>query len=632
MTLTLLALAVVLGFQLFRVLFPLAFDLSETAGSVNAGLLAFGIFLAGPLLAAPLRRALGARWALSLGLLGAAVVRAAIQLARPVPLWLAAVGVGSVLLGWTVLLHEIRSVRRDNATVIVVGLVLGMSIDTALRAVSWSWDLAWKDGAAPMLLTLALVGAILGLLPAGIGGVQRRSADGSSGPAAPVGAVTLLLLGPFLMLEVLFLQSGAFAASASGASLPVATALVLLGDGLAIAAIGLASGRRVGRVEVLIAAALLIVASALLRGVEGPVVGLAVLAGQPFAALLLFLGLSTGRMRPDPWRTSAAFAGGVLMFLVLTFLYQVHYDLPLPFPNAVLPTVAALILSAPVLLPRRASDLQSSSTWWAAVPLVLLAVPATLALARAEPQTEPTETRGRFRLVSYNVHMAVNTHGQVDPEAIARVIDSENPDVIVLQEVARGWVTNGMMDVAEWLSDRLGMAYVFAGAADGQFGNAIFSRLPILEHRSGLLGQFDGTMERGYVWAVVEVGGCREPVNVIVTHLQHREQDTPTRLRQIGVLLEAWGGASPAVIAGDMNNLPDSEEVVRFLHVGLVSAQDEAGLGNLPTSWQDDTRIDYIFATADLALSGFTRPSSRASDHLPLAVTVTPVRGTTGCA
>lgn len=617
MTLALFALGVTLGLQLFRVMFPLAFDLSESAGSIDAGLFTGAVFAAGPLLAAPLRRVLGGRGALALGLAGAAAVRVAIQILRPVPLWTAALGVGLILLGLTLLIHELRVGRRDGATAIVVGLLLGMSLDTALRAVSWSWDLAWRDGPGPRLVVLALVAALLGLLPAGLGEIERRRRATRSGPTA---ATTLLLLGPFLMLEVLFLQSVAFVASASRVSLPAAAALVLLGDGLGILSVGWVGGRKPSRPEVIGGGLVLVAAGALLRAIDGPVVGLAVVIGGALAATLLFVGLSSGKGPAAAWRTSSGFAGGIIVFLGLAFAYQVHYDIPLPFPNGLLPPAAALILAVPVVAPLRAPEPRSFSRSWAAIPIALLAVPLVMALTRDE-RLAPAS--GSLRLLDYNVHMAVNTQGQVDPEAIARVIEAEDPDVVVLQEVARGWVTNGMMDVAEWMSARLGMPYVYAPAADGQFGNAVLSRLPILEQSSGRLGRFEGTMDRGYVRTVIDVGGGRS-VNVIGTHLQHREQDTPTRLRQIEVLLEAWGGRDRTVIAGDMNDFPGSEEVARFLSEGFVSAQDEAGEGDLPTSWQDGTRIDYVFAAPDLALSGFTRPYSRASDHLPLAVTVTP--------
>ena len=55
------------------------------------------------------------------------------------------------------------------------------------------------------------------------------------------------------------------------------------------------------------------------------------------------------------------------------------------------------------------------------------------------------------------------------------------------------------------------MEYVFAPAADGQFGNAILSDLPMEEIDSGLLPD-DGSQERSYL--VVEVTTAAGPVRL----------------------------------------------------------------------------------------------------------------------
>ncbi|HXF71461.1 MAG TPA: endonuclease/exonuclease/phosphatase family protein, partial [Actinomycetota bacterium] len=370
-----------------------------------------------------------------------------------------------------------------------------------------------------------------------------------------------------------------------------------------------------------VAGAGLVAAGVAVRGVSGPAFLLAPAVGLPASTLLLARVLA-GPRRAGFGRTAAGFAGGGLLFVALAFVYQAAYDLAIPFPNAAVPAAAAVLLAVPGLVGRSApvplAAGGAAGRWPVAVPLALLVVPLGLALARS---AEVAPAAGPwFRVVDYNVHNGVSPLGEVDPEAIARVIEAQDPDVVILQEVARGWVTNGMMDLGEWLSARLRMPMVFGPAADRQFGNAILSRLPIVERGAGLLGRFGGTMDRGYVWAVVDVAGAR--VEVIGAHLAHRPEDRATRLRQIGRLLEAWGGRSPAVIAGDMNAEPGSPEIERFLRAGLRSAQELAGAGDLPTFPSTGEPIDHIFATEDLSPSGFARPSSRASDHLPIAVTL----------
>jgi endonuclease/exonuclease/phosphatase family metal-dependent hydrolase len=111
---------------------------------------------------------------------------------------------------------------------------------------------------------------------------------------------------------------------------------------------------------------------------------------------------------------------------------------------------------------------------------------------------------------------------------------------------------------------------------------------------------------------------------VIDVHLQHQER-TKTREAQIRELLRVWDGQRPAVIGGDMNTQPDEANLRLFLDTGLVSVQDEAGLGHLPTATEEAVRgdrVDYVFVTQDVSFRDVVVPYSFASDHLPIAVTV----------
>ncbi len=66
--------------------------------------------------------------------------------------------------------------------------------------------------------------------------------------------------------------------------------------------------------------------------------------------------------------------------------------------------------------------------------------------------------------MSYNVHLGIDSDGQLDLEQVAPVVDGEHPDVVTLQEVVRGWPGAGGIDLAQWLSHRLRMSYVYAGS------------------------------------------------------------------------------------------------------------------------------------------------------------------------
>ena len=178
------------------------------------------------------------------------------------------------------------------------------------------------------------------------------------------------------------------------------------------------------------------------------------------------------------------------------------------------------------------------------------------------------------------------------------------------------------MDLAEWLSQRLRMPYRFAPAADGQFGNVILSRLPIVRTEAVSLPQVNGAMRRSYVLVTVSVGGGRR-LTVIDAHLEGSDPDHHDQTQR---LLTDWGGAPYTVIAGDMNMQPDDPDVALFEGAGLVSAQDQAGQGSTATASHPKfpgDRVDWIFGTNDVSFSSFGVGSSDASDHLPLEVTIT---------
>ena len=88
---------------------------------------------------------------------------------------------------------------------------------------------------------------------------------------------------------------------------------------------------------------------------------------------------------------------------------------------------------------------------------------------------DPTSTPGQLpiRIMSYNLHSGFDVTGRLNLEGIAQAIEAEQADVIGLQEVSRGWVLDGSVDMLTWLSQRLNLPYVWAPTADPLWGNAI---------------------------------------------------------------------------------------------------------------------------------------------------------------
>ena len=195
--------------------------------------------------------------------------------------------------------------------------------------------------------------------------------------------------------------------------------------------------------------------------------------------------------------------------------------------------------------------------------------------------------------------------------------------MVTLQEVTRGWLISGSLDIAEWLSIRLGMPYYYAPAADGQFGNLVLSRITINNWDYQPLPLGGVMMARSYLRAEFETDG--DPAYLINTHLHHITEDTAVRIPQVQRVVAAWNGTPRTVITGDMNAQPGDADVVQYTQGGLISAQDTAGNPDAFTfsSYDPFERIDWIFASPDVEFSHFQIGDTTASDHLPLAVTVT---------
>src|SRR5690606_23766111 len=151
--------------------------------------------------------------------------------------------------------------------------------------------------------------------------------------------------------------------------------------------------------------------------------------------------------------------------------------------------------------------------------LVLLAAPAWLAVTTPRPADAGDDPA--VRVVTFNIHSAVDSHGRLDPEQVARVLEEQDAGVVLLQEVSRGWPIGGGLDSVSWLARRLGTEYAYGPAADRQFGNAVLADRPIRSSWSGRMDRGEGPMHRGYVGVEVAAGGTT--LRVWSTHLQHRD-------------------------------------------------------------------------------------------------------------
>ncbi len=285
----------------------------------------------------------------------------------------------------------------------------------------------------------------------------------------------------------------------------------------------------------------------------------------------------------------------------------------------------------------------------------------------------------RLRVMTLNIW---NRQGpwEARRELIRKGLRELSPDVVALQEVLRLAVPDGSqaLSQADDLARDLGyqVAYGPAWNLDRHglldFGNAVLSRLPILEQHNVTLPNPMRHETRGLLYTLL--GGPSWQVPFFVTHLDWQLDLSPVRCQQVAFVTETMAtleaaargreGADvlPAILAGDFNAEPESDEIryLRGRH-GLVGPGGETrgvyfadafGLcGDGPGETfsrsnpyaarerEPNRRLDYLFiGSLDKDLRGeplsarrcFTEPEGGvfASDHFGVLAEVQVARRT----
>ncbi|MDZ7577296.1 MAG: endonuclease/exonuclease/phosphatase family protein [Candidatus Nanopelagicales bacterium] len=601
-----------------RVLVPLVYELREDAGTVTAALAALAVFL-GPFVAAPIRRAVGPRGARVLVAVLLAASTVGMQFVHPIPVWLAAGATVFSLVLLTLLLHGYRSGGSERGRAFALAVVIGLAVDSTLQALTGTWGTQWQSGLPADPVTVALAAVLLASIPSAL---STLGGPGEGCETRILDVLPTLALGPFLMLQLSFAENIAFVDAVGGLSLVGGTAVVL--GGQLVAACLIIWNVIENRVAFRLAAGLILVALAWpLTEASGLGATVAIICTSALLGPLLASSLAAGaepRQR-GAWRTSVAVGIGSLLFMLLAFLYQIDITNPLPIPRVALPVAAAVIVALCAMPGSRAAVSLRKS--WIVIPVALL-VAAPLVVWGTSSRPAAVEGNGRsLRILDWNVHSAVGEGGMLDPAAIADVIEQQHADVVVLQEVTRGWLIAGATDEAEWLSRRLGMSYAWSQAADSQFGNLLLSRFPIVDSEAVPFPYVDGPQHRSFVKADIDIG-AGTTVTVFGAHLE--SNTARTHKAQVETMLSDAGNQPRTIIAGDMNMQPDDQDVALFTAAGFHSAQDSTGNESMSSALHPNfpgDRPDWIFGVSDVAFSDFVIARSSASDHLPVAATAT---------
>ena len=618
------SLVFVLGAQSARFLFSsLAWYLRDTVGIGTVELIPIALapFLAA-LLFPVLSRWLGIRATLWLGAVVLTTARVVNQgIDDPAPdLWSAGVGTAA----FVGMLPLVLSLGR---VALVGGILLGIAVDTAIRGVGLSLDLAYQPGLTALVAVIATGLALLYLLSL-VHPIERRGVAWGAG-------ATLLGIGPYLLVQFLILQPPGWITAMTGMPAHEAGLRISL---LNLAALGAALYFERSRVVLTMSAVALAAAVIVAEGGAFNLLSIAgIIAAGPLLASLV----------PDSGRERIAASAVYLttasiLFLLLGFAYYLPVDLELGFTQAQVRIAVALLVGLIGLaaMPRRPADERGVTRPAAVVATGALLLPV-LAFVGGATDTPEEGLAGSYplRIMSYNLHSAFDTEGRMDVEEIARVIEDSGATVIGLQEVTRGRLLNGGADLLALLQARLGFRHVaFFGTSEPVWGNAILSRHPIGEVETAHLPTEGTPLRRGYVGVEVSVESGK--LLFISTHLQHLNDPAvhdddpeadllPVHRPQLARILEVWGGRRPAILVGDFNARPGWTQMEELMAAGWVDSWDEAGSGPGYTSNAADPqhRIDWIFHTPDLAAADVGVIQSQASDHFAVVADIVATGG-----
>ncbi len=200
-------------------------------------------------------------------------------------------------------------------------------------------------------------------------------------------------------------------------------------------------------------------------------------------------------------------------------------------------------------------------------------------------------------------------------ERLFTLLAAEQPDVVMLQEISPDW----LVELDELRAD---YPYSYAEARDGNFGIALFSRLPMTS-----VSHFDSP-PRGHPTIVASIEVGQEIVRVIGTHAMipvsgDFYEARNTQLRDIAERLGRQTG--PRLLIGDLN-LSQWDINYRMLErvSGLRNARQ--GFGVVPT-WPvfmppAMIPIDHVLVSDSVAVTDIHSGPRIGSDHLPLIVTL----------
>ena len=226
-----------------------------------------------------------------------------------------------------------------------------------------------------------------------------------------------------------------------------------------------------------------------------------------------------------------------------------------------------------------------------------------------------------LRVATYNIHRCRGLDGRTNPQRIAEVIRSIEPDVIALQEVIGAGPSSG--GHAEEIGAALGMGWVMASSRHLRgclFGNVVLSRLPIRHHT-----QYDLSWKtcepRNAQRVDIAIG--EDTLHLYNVHLGTAFLERRYQAGRLSAVLHDHRIDPPKIVLGDFNEWTKGlathtlSERMKAIDLRKHLRRRRTYPGVFPVLHLDHIYYDGQVEVVKVELPR-TRLSLMASDHLPL--------------
>lgn len=233
------------------------------------------------------------------------------------------------------------------------------------------------------------------------------------------------------------------------------------------------------------------------------------------------------------------------------------------------------------------------------------------------------QEKTQLKIMSYNLRF-----GELASlEQLGNFIKSENPDIVLLQEVdiytnrERALHQNGKNFIAELgyytnMMSLFGKSITYEG---GYYGLGILSKYPFIQTERFLLPLVEEKREqRSLLTALLELDNGQQ-ITVACTHLDLKPEIRIEQVAAINNLLK--NKTTPILLAGDFNAKPDSPEIAEGMKGWQHSCKND--VFTIPAK-APKSKIDYIFSYPEKQwkLINSYVPEVTLSDHRPVVATL----------